>query len=149
MFKCKRCKIEIADGVYCMNCKEIIFQEQLEKRTNRKLSKLRNTIQYGLTQVKAVAEGAFWCTTHTKCFRAGDNESPAHQDKKYERWKYHRSLGRIVLTELILKRGMGRPDLIVVDRGFIFIEEIVKSEKESSIIMKKQKYPFPINIIKI
>ena len=158
MNKCRRCKREIIEGIYCSDCKEIIFQEKVEKRTNRKLSKLRNTIQYGVTQVKAVAEGAFWCSTHANCFRATisvdqsgkwKGESEEHVDMQYERWKHHRKSGRTVYCNLVLKRGMGRPDLIVVDKGFIFIEEIVRSEKEGSIIEKKNKYPFPINTIKI
>lgn len=145
---CRRCKAEIVNGVYCPECKEIIFEENIEKRANRRLSKLRNTLEYGISKVKEVVDGRCWCTAHTSCFRAGDNESPEHMDTKYERWKHHRSLGRIVFCELPLKDGMGQPDLIVVDKGFIFIEEIIKSEKEASIISKKSKYPFPINVIK-
>ena len=44
---------------------------------------------------------------------------------------------------------MGKPDLTVVDKGFIFIEEIVSSEKEASIVAKKGKYPFPVVTVKV
>ncbi len=76
-------------------------------------------------------------------------ETEAHVDKKYERWKYHRKLGRIVYTELVLKKGMGKPDLIVVDGGFVFCEEIVVSEQEDSLIEKRKKYPFPVSVVRV
>lgn len=157
--KCRRCKRPIYEGTHCSVCKELIYQETMEKQTNRALSKLRSTIAYGIGKVKEVADGKFWATSHANCFRATisvdpntgkwKGESEEHVDKQYERWKYHRKLNRTVYCNLILRRGMGKPDLIVVDTGFIFIEEIVKSEKEASIIEKRAKYPFQINIIKI
>ncbi len=156
--KCGRCGRKIIEGQYCSDCKEIRFEEQMDKKINRKLSKLRDTIEYGITRVKSAADGQFWCTAHGNCFRATisvdekgnwQGESEAHVDKQYERWKHHRKLGRTVYCNLVLKPGMGRPDLIVVDKGFIFIEEIVKSEKEGSIIEKKNKYPFPVSVVKV
>lgn len=156
--KCARCKERIFEGRHCTECKEIIFHQQIEKQTNRKLSKLRNTIEYGIGKVKSAADGKFWATAHANCFRATisidengiwKGESEAHVDKQYERWKKHRKLGRTVYCNLILANNMGRPDLVIVDKGFIFIEEIVKSEKEKSILEKKHKYPFPVNVIKV
>jgi len=147
--KCRRCKCTIPEGVHCEECKQIIFQENIEKQTNRALSKLRNSLSYGVGRVKEVADGRFWATAHDSCFRCSATETPAHYNKKFERWMHHRKAGRIVFCELILKNNMGKPDLVVVDKGFIFIEEIVCTEKEASIYAKKGKYPFPINTIKV
>jgi hypothetical protein len=71
-----------------------------------------------------------------------------HVFYKFIRYLYHRQAGRTVFTELILKNGK-RPDLIVLEQDFVWIEEICISEKESSIIEKKKDYPFPIKVIKI
>jgi len=134
----------------CSACREIVLQERLKKQVNRRLSKLKNTTEYGIGLVKKYADGRFWASVHNNCFRASfgkKGETDAHRDKKYERWCYHRKLGRTVFTELILKKNLGRPDLVVVDKGFVFAEEIIMSEKEASIIEKRKKYPFPINKI--
>jgi len=147
---CKRCKKPIEKGAHCIECREIILYEKIEKHKNKRIAKIRNTPEYGIGKVKAVAEGRCWCSTHNGCFRAsfGGGESEAHRRKKFERWEHHMSLGRAVFCELILKDG-SRPDLIVVENGFVFIEEIVCSEHEASIILKKKKYPFPVNVIKV
>jgi len=91
-----------------------------------------------------------WCTAHVNCFRATFNgkESPEHRNKKYERWCYWRKKGFNVVVEGILKDNK-RPDLIVFNESEIFIEEIVMSEKEESLIKKQINYPFEIFIIKV
>lgn len=156
-YHCKRCKRKIEQRYgACPECQEIIVNEKIEKHINRKVAKYQNTIEYGISKVKEVANPRFWCTTHEGCFRCSfekqDNdrcaESKEHRDKKYERWAHHKLQGRAVFCELILDNGL-RPDLIVVDKGFIFIEEIVCSEKEQSIIRKKKSYPFPVNVINV
>ena len=94
-------------------------------------------------------------TTMRKAWKVKDNysqdmngnETSLHRDTKYERWKHHKELGRYVFCELRLREPYGIPDLVVVDNGFIFIEEIVVSEKKISLVNKKKKYPWPINII--
>ncbi len=133
----------------CNDCKEIKKQKDIERKINMKIAKTHNTYEYGVSQVNKYADKRCWRSTHEGCFRCsfGKSETPLHRDTKYERWKHHKELGRFVFCELILKDGLGKPDLIVVDQGFIFIEEIVVSEKEASLVKKKKKYPWPINII--
>lgn len=156
--KCKKCKTVIKEGIYCTDeCKEADYKIKLEKRNNRRESKFRSTQQYGLMEVYHYADRRFWSTNHQNCFRASikkedqerGGESEEHLDKMYERWKHHRKNGRTVFCNLILRNGMGRPDLVIVDGGDVFIEEIVKTETEASIISKREKYPFPIIIIKV
>ena len=151
-YHCSRCKKAITEERgKCKECKQIEWEEKRDKLMNRKKSKYHNTIEYGVGEVRRYAEGQFWASAHEGCFRAGKlgntAESEAHIRTKFERWLHHRSVGRSVFTELRLKNGMGRPDLVIVDRGFIFVEEVVCSEKEKSIVEKKNKYPWPINVI--
>jgi len=152
-YRCSKCGCEISYKYgKCSDCLKEIYQQQIEKRKNRILSKRKATIQYGIDQVKKFADGKKWAGSHASCFRCslpGKGEKTEHIYKKFERWLYHRELGRTVFCELVLKEGFGRPDLIIIDRDEnVFIEEIVNSEKEASIILKKKKYPFPIKVIK-
>ncbi len=158
-YKCSRCKITIPYKYgKCSSCREIEFQEMIDKQVRRSQAKYRNTLGYGVSTVKQYADGKFWCTTHVNCFRATisvdektgkwKGESEEHVDKQFERWKHHRKLGRSVYCNLRLKEGLGRPDLVIVDNGHIFIEEIVHSENEASLKAKKSKYPWPIITIK-
>ena len=148
--KCKRCKKVIEEGCFCSEeCKNLYYESLMEKRAKYRLSKLRDTIEYGIYKVKQVADNRFWCTTHANDFRCSQAENEAHIRTKFERYLYHIKSGRTVFTELILKKGMGRPDLLIINKGEIWIEEIVNSEKEASLIKKKKKYPFPVNIIKV
>lgn len=157
MFKCKRCKRKIPYkfGI-CSECREIEFQETLDKQIKRKQAKYRRTKEYGRSLVRKFADGRFWSSSHAGCFRATipkDHhkkvcESEKHIRAKFDRWLHHMKLGRIVYCELRLKEGFGRPDLIVVDNGFVFCEEIAVSENEASLRAKKKKYPFPTNIVR-
>lgn len=159
-FHCASCKIPLPERKrYCEECRELKFEEQRQKHINRNQAKYRKTQEYGISLVKKYAEGRYWSSSHKNCFRATVTrngqmkvaESMDHIRTKFERWLYHRKLGRTVYCELRLKEGMGRPDLVVIsenDGSFVFCEEIVCSEKEVSIIKKKSKYPFPTNIIR-
>jgi hypothetical protein len=159
---CKRCKIPIEEEVktpasqrgYCEECDQIAFKEKVDKIMAAKIAKTHNTVEWGAMTVKSQADPQFWCSTHEGCFRCsfgrkedGRGETDDHRDTKYERWKFHKKCGRLVWCELRLRNGMGRPDLVVVDKGFTFIEEIVCSEKEASIVLKKDKYPWPISVV--
>ena len=93
-------------------------------------------------------DALYRCVENELCLFRESRFGICKRDKKYERWCYHRSLGRIVFCELRLKNNMGRPDLIIIDNGFVWIEEIVKSEREGSLIEKKNKYPFKIRIVR-
>lgn len=133
----------------CRDCQNIVNQKKINKSINRKIAATHNTLEWGVLQVKQYANVRVWCSAHEGCFRCsfGKSETPLHRDTKYERWIHHKELGRKVFCELILKPPYGKPDLIVVDKGFIFIEEIVVSEKEASLIKKRKKYPWPVNVI--
>jgi len=88
-----------------------------------------------------------WSSNHKNCFRYSTHETDKHIDKKFERFKYWRKQKADVFTEVILKSGL-RPDLIIVTENEVFIEEIVASESEKSILLKKDNYPFVITTIK-
>ena len=91
-----------------------------------------------------------WCTAHVNCFRAsfGPGESDEHVGMKFKRWRYWRKKGFNVVVESILTNSL-RPDLIVFSENEIFIEEIVYSEKKSSILKKKKEYPFKVFVFTI
>jgi len=124
-------------------------QRNYVKHLNNLESKRSKTLFNAVRKVKDVAETSLWSSSHDNCFRCtvGKGESPRHIKKKFERWLYWREFGATVFTELRLKNGR-RPDLIVcLNNGDVFIEEIVESEKEKSIIDKRKDYPFEIRAI--
>lgn len=140
------CENQSPSGMYCKEC----IDKKIEKQTQHRLAKLRNTVEYGLTRVKEAAESSVWSSSHRNCFKASFGkkaESKEHRDLKYERWVYHRELGRIVFCELTFKNKKGRADLTIVDKNFVFIDELPVSEKMSSLLKKIEKYPFPTNIV--
>ena len=147
-YHCSKCKKEIpyVRGK-CQECKQIEFEKKREKFMNRKMSKYRNTVEYGINQVRKYAEGQFWASAHENCFRCGMNETDEHIDTQFKLWKHHRRAGRTVFCNLRLKSNMGRPDLIILGKGFIYVIEVVKSEKEKSILAKKLKYPWPVHVV--
>lgn len=121
---------------------------------NRKVKKDKEKYQksliWALHSVKEQARQDTWSTAHKNCFRCsiGKGESEKHIRRKFERYLEWRKYGAVVFTELRLKDG-SRPDLIIcLSNGEVFIEEIVESEKEASLLLKEDKYPFPIKIIK-
>ena len=134
----------------CRDCIELNNQRRIDKMISRKIAKTHDTLEWGAGEVKKYADPKSWCSSHEGCFRCsfGKNETPLHRDTKYERWKHHKQLGRLVWCELRLKPPHGITDLTVVDKGFIFIEEIAVSEKEASLIEKKRKYPWPVSIVR-
>lgn len=144
----KGCKKPIEKGNFCDDCFKARLDDTIEKQTQKRLNKLHNTIEYGLSRVKEVADQRFWATSHKNCFRAtfGPSESPKHINLKFEWWKYHRRHKRIVFCELQFKNGKGCADLVIVDKGFVWIEEIKVSESQKSIDLKREKYPFPLKV---
>jgi len=90
-----------------------------------------------------------WKASIKNAFRYSLHESDDHIIAKFKRFHYWRRAGADVFTELILnKQNKGlRPDLVIVTNKDIFIEEIVSSEKEESIIKKRKDYPFAITVI--
>ena len=150
--KCKNCKDTIQEGYFCSEeCKDTYYNKIIEKQKNKRLAKMKEQDWYHINRVKEEADMRYWASAHDGCFRCsiGPGEKDPHIRGKFERWLYHRRRGCIVFTELRLKDGMGRPDLLIIDNGEIFIEEIVNTEKEKSLLLKKDKYPFPMTIIKV
>lgn len=117
---------------------------------------MRSTKAYAISQVKDASRRDSWCSTHENCFRCSIStkdprlsESPAHRNKKFERWVYWREQGASVFTELIFSNG-SRADLVVcMPDGEVFVEEILESEKDENIEKKKEKYPFPIRTVRV
>lgn len=109
-------------------------------------AKKENSLFWAVKRVKEEARADTWCTAHENCYRCSNEpaESEAHARMKFERFLYWRRLGASVFTEVRWKEA-GRSDLVVcLNNGEIFIEEIVKSETEESLLRKEDKYPFPI-----
>jgi hypothetical protein len=133
-----------------MNRRRSKIAEAIEKRKRKMEEKRTSTIHYAIQAVHDRARRDCWCTDHADCFRAtfGKGESKAHRDKKYQLWCEYREMGYVVFVECRLEDG-SRPDLIVCgNNGEILIIEVAKSEKEESLLLKEQKYPFAIKIVR-
>ena len=80
--------------------------------------------------------------------RIGENESSKHRDKKIEVCTELIKQGKSFITEAIFKIG-GRADILVLDDFRVI--EIMHSEKDESIEIKREKYPkgLRIEVIKI
>ena len=76
--------------------------------------------------------GLYWSAT----------ETTAHATMKFLICDYLRKQGEWFFTEAIFSDGSGRADIIAVDRAQII--EVVESESQLSIDLKKLKYPLPI-----
>lgn len=129
------------------------IHEQITKRKNRQKSKNNSTLDFALCRVREETEISTWSSVHKNCFRCSvgsmsNAESEIHIRAKFERYLYWRKFGATVFTEVRWKEGNGRSDLVIcLNNGEIFIEEIVCTEKEESILEKECKYPFPIKVI--
>jgi hypothetical protein len=105
------------------------------------------------TALKRVYDEVRQDTFHPKlknCFRcySPPAESEAHIRAKFERYLDWIKVGAIVFTELIWKNN-SRSDLVIcLNNGEVQIEEIVESEKEESLLLKEDKYPFPFKVIR-
>lgn len=76
----------------------------------------------------------------TNCIRFREKESYPHRLRKFEvcNWLYDN--GYSFYTEAEFQTG-GRADIIAWNVAVSFIVEIIHSEKQESIIRKKEKYP--------
>jgi len=126
-------------------------QEAIERRIAKDKAERDQTLISAINRVKDVARRDTWCTAHGNCFRAsfgGNAESAAHRNKKYALWCEYREVGCEVFVELRLADG-SRPDLIVCwNNGQIEIIEVAESEKEESLLLKEEKYPFPTRCVR-
>ena len=124
-------------------------QEYAEKAMLRRGEKLRKSMPWLVSEIKEYADQKFWCSTHLCCFRFSVADTEEHIYKCFDRFYHHLKLGRMVYSELRLKEGMGRPDLVVIEpsTGEVWCEEIVVSESGESIKAKEQKYPWPVTVV--
>lgn len=149
-YRCTDCGVPLPNKYgRCQECRDLKKKKERDKMINRQIEKTHNTLEWSIGEVRKYAEGQFWSSSHKNCFRAsiGKAESEAHVRCKFEQWLHHRKLGRTVFCELRLKNGLGRPDLIILDKGHIWVIEVVCSEKEASLIKKQAKYPWDIKIV--
>lgn len=134
----------------CQNCQKRYYDKKKKKHYQKVRKRFEESTIGGINKIKELARRDTWCSTHKNCFRAsfGKSENKAHRDKKYERWCHHRERGRSVFTELVLKSGL-RPDLVIVDnKGMVWVEEVVNSESDESVVSKMSNYPFKVVVIK-
>lgn len=86
---------------------------------------------------------------HRGCIRVYKNNTPEHEQAKYEKCMELLRQGHDFITEAefedqkIFKK---RCDIVDLDEGIIY--EIVHSEKADSIEEKRKQYPLPIVVIK-
>ena len=76
----------------------------------------------------------------------GENEGKEHAMKKAEICYALKKLKKEFYTEAVFKNGM-RCDILVLDECVAL--EIVDSEPDESIELKKQKYPCPVSVCKV
>ena len=129
--------------------REFKKKNQYERYLRRRKAKMESTLEAALGKVKDKARTDTWSSVHKNCFRYSPYpaESDWHVQVKLQRHMYWRNKGATVFTEMRWKNGT-RSDLVVCTKeGEVFIEEIVCSEKEASLVKKAEKYPFPLHII--
>lgn len=85
---------------------------------------------------------------HRNCIRINSGNTLAHELAKFEQcWKLAQE-GHEFLTEAEFEHPFKlRADVVDLDSGIVY--EIVKSEGEKSIEMKKEKYPLPVEVVRI
>ncbi len=84
------------------------------------------------------------------CIKLNVHSTLEHEKKKFETcWRILKE-GNAFITEGIFKTG-GRCDILEIRDNGVRIIEIVKSEKESSLVEKARKYPagVPIEIERV
>ena len=129
-------------------------QLYVERSKRKQLEKRKLSLYFAKQQLQKYSNQPIYYNHFTAHIRSEHQttggETDDHVRKKFERWLYWRKFGATVVTECELKyKGkIIRPDLIILfNNGEIRCEEIVVSEREASIVEKKNKYPFPIEII--
>lgn len=74
------------------------------------------------------------------------NESRSHVLMKFEICDYIKKQGEEFICEAIFEGNKGRCDVLWLDRGYCI--EVFESEKEHSLLLKSEKYPLPLIIVK-
>lgn len=85
--------------------------------------------------------------SHINCFKFNANNSDEHEDGKYKIYKRLRREGKSVLVEGILENGRGTPDVTDLDDGLHY--EVAHKETEESLKKKIEKYPLPVEVIRV
>ena len=83
---------------------------------------------------------------HKNCLRFYNSESLTHIEVKLWLCYYLKEKGHFFITECCFKKG-GRADIYLLNLNLAI--EIVCSEKEKNIIIKKTKYPCDIEVINV
>ena len=85
--------------------------------------------------------------SHVNCIRINTNNTLEHEIEKLKICFWIIKNGGAVLTEGKFENGEGTPDIINLVEGSII--EIVHTETEESIKKKIEKYPLPIEVVKV
>ena len=75
------------------------------------------------------------------CFIYHRSNTEAHEDRKYEVFKWAKKKGYSVLTEVRFKDGK-RADIVIVTDYNIFIVEVETNQKPENIAKKKATYDY-------
>jgi len=78
-------------------------------------------------------------------FKFSSANTEIHELAKYFKYTELKKQDIEVVVEGIFSNNKGRADVIDLDNGIAF--EIVNTESEGSIILKRNKYPIPIEVI--
>lgn len=86
---------------------------------------------------------------HVNCIRISTNNSKSHEQEKFNLCYYLKKIGSDFITEARFKGSKNRCDIIDLTRKRIY--EIVCSESEQSIQLKREKYPkeFELKVVKV
>jgi len=119
------------------------LEEQRRKRENREKAKPEYIKRQLLNQVEYSSRHG----SRINVFRYYPNNTDAHEDMKFQVFKYYRKLGMDVLVEPTFTEGRGRADILVLEKELIV--EILGSETEKMLAEKTPKYPGCFEIIHI
>lgn len=117
------------------------------RRIAKSIENRQSNVEFGMRTLKEFVQPDTWCTNHKGCLRisAIQAESQAHRQMKFDLFCEYTDLGYSVFSEVRFKDGRGRADLVVVgNNGSVEIHEVAESEPERSLILKQNKYPFPV-----
>jgi len=78
-------------------------------------------------------------------FKDAVNNTDLHELVKYMKYRDLRKAGHDVVAEARFAYGRGRADIFDITEGIAY--EVVMTEKEESILRKKQRYPVPIEVV--
>ena len=91
------------------------------------------------------------CGNKTNCFKYYKNNTKEHEMVKFQVYMKLIDLGYDVWIEPELKRNLGRPDILAINKNRAIIIEIMNTETEIEKNGKINKYPleFELEFIKV